>query len=490
MRAIVYILSTVFIPVWGWSQPAIEWSNAYYGAVEGAAYALAATSDGGCVFGDRYWPGIDEVRLVKISEQGDILWDRRFNGHGLYGTRMRSMSPTPDGGFILLGDYWTSTSIHDIHLIKTDSSGFYEWEQTFSDTTLLYASSVAALPGGGFIISCTQETVNTGNTNVKMVKLDSAGSPIWSRLYGGPGTEYGKLSTLGDGGFICVGGTTSSGAGGTDVWLVRLTPDGDTLWTRTYGGSLEEAGNSIVTMPDGGFMICGRTSSSGAGGSDGLLIRTDSLGNQLWMQTYGDSAEDWFNAIALLNDTSLVMVGATASQYSWLRYAYAVGADTSGEEKWSLSFGWPVVGSPHISAIKSVALGVTPGQNGRIFIGGSVAYTYNYGSFSDAGVSGLRITPTSVEIQADVPERHLLHQNYPNPFNPTTTIRFDITQGSFVKLRIFDVTGRELLTPVNEYLGPGSYSTDVGMPAYPSGVYYYQLQTPAFTSIRKMILMK
>ncbi len=89
-----------------------------------------------------------------------------------------------------------------------------------------------------------------------------------------------------------------------------------------------------------------------------------------------------------------------------------------------------------------------------------------------------------------LPRSIFLSQNYPNPFNPTTQIVYRISNSGFVSLKVYDVLGREVATLVNEVEGPGSYEVRFDGSHLPSGVYFYELRTGAFTSVRKFVLMK
>jgi len=84
----------------------------------------------------------------------------------------------------------------------------------------------------------------------------------------------------------------------------------------------------------------------------------------------------------------------------------------------------------------------------------------------------------------------ILNQNYPNPFNPTTTIKYQIPEMSFVTLKIFDVLGRELTTLINQEKTIGSYEVEFDGSALTSGVYFYQLKAGDFISTKKMILLR
>ncbi len=93
-------------------------------------------------------------------------------------------------------------------------------------------------------------------------------------------------------------------------------------------------------------------------------------------------------------------------------------------------------------------------------------------------------------ISAEVPSGFSLKQNFPNPFNPITNIKFDVPKKSFVKLLIYDLLGREVETLVNEVLNTGSYQTDWNASEYPSGVYFYRIQTEDFVQTKSMVLLK
>ncbi len=94
------------------------------------------------------------------------------------------------------------------------------------------------------------------------------------------------------------------------------------------------------------------------------------------------------------------------------------------------------------------------------------------------------------KTSSTIPSEYSLSQNYPNPFNPATSIKFDIPKNDFVTLKVYDMLGREISTLVNEKLNAGTYSADWNASQFPSGVYFYRLQTDSYTEVKKMILTK
>ncbi|RPI15115.1 MAG: T9SS C-terminal target domain-containing protein [Ignavibacteriae bacterium] len=104
--------------------------------------------------------------------------------------------------------------------------------------------------------------------------------------------------------------------------------------------------------------------------------------------------------------------------------------------------------------------------------------------YGDTTITGIK--SNSTEISADF----RLSQNYPNPFNPSTTIEFDIPNRSFVTLSLYDITGREVETLVNELVPPGRYRVLWNAENYSSGVYFYKLTTADFSVTKRMVLVK
>ena len=93
-------------------------------------------------------------------------------------------------------------------------------------------------------------------------------------------------------------------------------------------------------------------------------------------------------------------------------------------------------------------------------------------------------------ISSEVPNSFYLYQNYPNPFNPSTNIRFDLAKTGIVKLTVYDITGRKVEELLNSNYNAGKYSFNFDASNYATGVYFYKLETPQYTNIKKMVLIK
>jgi len=144
---------------------------------------------------------------------------------------------------------------------------------------------------------------------------------------------------------------------------------------------------------------------------------------------------------------------------------------TNGGEAWEFSY----------SGTSNALLGLFVVDNENVWTIGSLGTILKL----DADPSG------SVEDNnASLPLNFKLLQNYPNPFNPSTSIQYEVSNGQFVSLKVFDVLGNEIATLVNEEKPAGRYEIEFDGVGLPSGIYFYQLKAGNFVETKKMVLMK
>ncbi|MFQ5868818.1 MAG: T9SS type A sorting domain-containing protein, partial [Candidatus Zixiibacteriota bacterium] len=225
-----------------------------------------------------------------------------------------SVQQTSDGGYIIAGRTMSfGAGGYDAYLVKTDSSGNAEWSRTYGGSAYDYGLSVQQV-SDGYIIAGHTQSFGAGSSDVYLVKTDSSGNTLWSRTYGGSSGDWGNsVEQTSDGGYIIAGGTQSFGAGLHDFYLVKTDSSGDTLWTHTYGGGSYEEAHSVQQTADGGYIIAGYTDSFGAGSQDCYVLETDSAGGTLWTRTYGGSAYDWGNSVQQTSDGGYIIAGDTQS---------------------------------------------------------------------------------------------------------------------------------------------------------------------------------
>ncbi|MCP4580006.1 MAG: T9SS type A sorting domain-containing protein [candidate division Zixibacteria bacterium] len=172
--------------------------------------------------------------------------------------------------------------------------------------------------------------------------LADIGDTLWTGFYGLGDTEaaYSVKETL-DKGFIIAGFSTSYNYDNKDFYLVRTDADGDTLWTRTYGGNFDDVALSVAATDDGCFIVAGWTKSFGAGGTDFYLVKTDPQGDTMWTRTYGSPFEDTAKCVQQTADGGYVICGTT--DYNDYQHddfdVYVIKTDAHGEIDWTYHSG-------------------------------------------------------------------------------------------------------------------------------------------------------
>lgn len=136
----------------------------------------------------------------------------------------------------------------------------------------------------------------------------------WMRTYGGPLGDGGyRVFQTSDGGYIIAGSTNSFGAGKSDIWLLKTDSLGDTLWTKTYGGSDDEDMVCLNPTLDGGYILAAQTFSFGVySKSDIWILKTDSLGDTLWTLVYGTENRDFPGYVGERLEGGYVAIGGAA----------------------------------------------------------------------------------------------------------------------------------------------------------------------------------
>jgi hypothetical protein len=464
------------------SQVDTLWTKTFGGSHHDLGTSVQQTTDGGYILTGwtfsfaRSGFGRPDLWLIKTNTAGDTLWTKIFGKSGYdFGY---SVQQSMDGGFIVTGSI-TYQSDEDVLLLKTNSLGDTLWTKIFEGIEASYGNSVQQTTDGGYIIVGGTFAFGSGGGDVWLIKTDENGDELWNKTFGGSSYDWGNsICQTNDGGYVITGTSYSFGSGENDVWLIKTDASGDTLWTKTYGDSEHDVGKSVQQTTDGGYIITGWTESFGLySDSDVWLIKTDAEGNLLWEKTFGSASEEVGNSVQQTMDGGYVIVGSTDSFNAgglWL-----IKTNELGDSIWTKTIG---CSGDLGNSIKQTSDG------GFIVVGGVLSL--------GAGLYDVWLVKTTADVSKIEPNSDMialdffLHQNYPNPFNPSTTIKYQIPELSFVTIKVYDVLGSEVAVLVNEEKLAGSYEVEFNTSALSSGMYFYRLQAENFVDVKKMILLK
>ncbi len=286
----------------------VQWTRSYddLSDLRNIATAVVVLPDGYAIAGRAGVNGAFDSFLIRTDLDGNVVFQRTYDAGD--DDRAHALAATSDGGFILAGQAWFGDDLfgsYDIYVVKTDADGTVQWIQTYEYNDSVgvgadIAFDVIEVSTGGYAIcGYTQSSVWDG----WVIRTDELGVPLWDRLYASGGSdEITSIRELDDGGFI-LAGLYDTGGDDIDMALVRTDSLGTPLWTRTFGGNVTtDQGQCVRLLPDGGFIIVGFTSSFGAGGWDMYLVRTDAHGNEIWSTPHGGSSDDRAWAVAVGSD--------------------------------------------------------------------------------------------------------------------------------------------------------------------------------------------
>lgn len=211
---------------------------------------------------------------------------------------------------------------------------------TFGGSNNDYARQIICTSDSGYIIVGTTSSFGVAQTDVYIIKTDKNITKQWSHLYGSPEIEwgYGIRETM-DHGYIVVGYTNQNPSSGYDIYLLRLSSNGDVVWSKTIGGPDWDFGYGIELTPDSGFVICGKSYSYSNGSSDAYLVKTDKDGNVVWQKNYGGINDESANAIIRDHDNHYTIAGETNSFGSGDQDAWVLKTDENGDTLWARTFG-------------------------------------------------------------------------------------------------------------------------------------------------------
>ncbi|MEO0162716.1 MAG: T9SS type A sorting domain-containing protein [candidate division WOR-3 bacterium] len=259
-----------------------------------------------------------------------ITWQKTYGGAG--GEKGFCVDQTFDGGYIIVGVTTSFGNAGQVYLIKTDSLGDTLWTKVYGDVGYEWGYFVEQTADGGYIIAGATNSFGNGY-QIYLIKTDSLGDTLWTKTYGDTTNEYGRsVQQTMDGGFIVVG----SGYGGEvydPVYLIKTDSIGNILWSKIYQSG---EGFYVRQTTDGGYVIAAHSLNMQA-----YLIKTNSSGDTLWTKTYGSTTSAWeyIYAAHQTTDYGFICVGYASNFYPEYTQIYLVKTDSLGDTLWTRLYG-------------------------------------------------------------------------------------------------------------------------------------------------------
>ena len=298
------------------------------------ASSVKQTTDGGYIvagYTGSFGAGSSDVYILKLNSDGSLAWQKTFGGTGY--DEAYSIQQTTDGGYIVAGKtYPFRAGDYDIYILKLNSDGSLVWSKTFGGTGYDEAYSIQQTTDGGYIVAGLTGSFGAVWYDAYVLKLDSDGSLEWQKTFGGSGNDWAySIQETRDGGYIVAGLTGSFGAVWYDAYVLKLDSDGSLAWQQMFGEDGYDAAYSIQQTTDGGYIVAGVTGLFGSGSDDAYILKLNSDGSLAWQKTFGGSGSDLANSIQQTTDGGYIVAGVTKLFGAAYDDVYIFKLDSNGE---------------------------------------------------------------------------------------------------------------------------------------------------------------
>lgn len=331
---------------------ALLWSKTFGGSNDDLGYQVIQTNDGGFAIvgktksddGDvSSNEGFNDIWIVKLDATGIISWEKNYGFSG--NDQGFSIIQTTDDGYFISGvldvtasggggndksnkkhaggDYWG---------LKLDQNGTKIWRRYFGGSNTDTAYDAVQTVDSGFLMIGSSDSNdvdvknNKGTYDFWLVKVNSEGVFEWEKSFGGSEIDEARAITKTfDGNYLIVGDSRSNdqditnSKGAADIWIIKITSDGNMIWEKSFGGSSFDASRGVQLTTDGGFLITGSTRSQDGdfdkneGQNDLCILKISSSGNLDWQKTLGGSNIDIGYDVTELTNGTIIVVGESNS---------------------------------------------------------------------------------------------------------------------------------------------------------------------------------
>jgi len=482
-------------------------------------------------------PSQDDYLTIKYDVDGTPLWAARYNGPADSVDQAIGVAVDALDNVYVTGSSCGQGTGYDIATIKYNADGVQQWVARYDGPASSNDNAVGITVDSQGYVYVTGSSVGQGLDFVT-IKYTPTGAQQWAARYNGPsnGNDSPSGIVLDNERDVYVTGTSDTLGAMTDLVTIKYNVFGQELWRATYNGPVngEDRAVGLALDPIGGVYV-GGFSDGAVSRKDYVLIRYSAEGARRWVIRYDDTthSDDYAYAVSADQQGNAYITGyangnGTSEDYTTVSY------DSAGSRRWVAAFDGSAHGSDYAAAV------VPDGGGGAYVTGASYSKTRGYdivtlridrnGSRlwtavlpSDGPLSqwarGVKVSPSgdvyvtgesgwgpgqvwtvikysqSQTVSVEQQQKHLpaayrLDQNYPNPFNPKTVVSAQWTVNSVVRLAVYDILGREAAVLADGRYPAGRYTFTFDGTHLSSGVYFCRMSIGAFSSVRKMLLVR
>lgn len=490
--ALIAMLS--LLPLLGFAQPDTLWSRVIGDDGGNWLSNIIQTQDNGFIIAgardDSLFDENDDILMLKLDDQGFPYWQKRYDGGGI--DVAMDIVNTADGGYLVVG---FTSSFHQggfaAYSLKTDNRGDTLW--SWIDDSLTSGSKFYAVEINNNDYYLAGYKSWALGRSFFILNLSEQGDTLWSIQLQREDLaidEAFDLVALPDGGSVVVGYASDRpyfpDSRRDDAFIVRLSSERDTVWTRRIGEpGDDEAAVSVDITNSNELLIAGTVIHLDEADPqrDFFVLKLSLEGETIWYREYDHAGFDDYcsDAIAQPNGDVIVYGGVRdwiasgiGEQPILLKYS------SDGDLLWAQVYEAP----RNFAANSGVQL-----QDGGFLVSGNFDY---FPELLPTNIWIMRLdNEATVRPNPNifVPD-NLFISTYPNPFNRATTISFDLTHPGMVKLNVFDVTGRQVATLINDNMTAGQHQVLFDGSGLASGIYFARLEAGGEMMTRKLALVK
>jgi len=404
------------------------WSRSIFAGNNGRVYSAANSTDGGCVFVIQQ---SDSLKIAKIDPAGNFVWVKGMN----IPATIWEIKLVSDGGFLACGNQSLEGFI-----VKYNSIGDVVWYRQYQGGSGKSFQSVIEKVGEGYVLTGDVDlrpTIDSSKT--LLTKIDYTGNVITEKYFGADKYSLG-IKVVETNSNILIGGNCRYNELENRIFVLKLSQTFGLLQTLVFPISTytDEFFDDFEVINSNRYVICNRLDT-----------------NQPIFQTHAK--------VRILDSNFNIT-------HNWLSPSYGYSSFTS----------------------------VIPLVNGDLIFGGTFEY-YSvwtergfdyYAARTDSNLNTSPFPPIGITSNSSiVPSEYFLCQNYPNPFNPETMIKYDIPKDAVVKVKVYDILGKQVFG-LDEFKKAGSYELKFDGTNLASGIFFYSVEANGFKETKKMVLLK